>query len=298
MPDTDSNSIEEKLKGIDAYEQSWYRFDEFSYIAKCDFSERDVAALMACAEKWTSSSWHIDTNDDYFLPLHAWRALAELKAHEAISLLADLPFACAAHEDWTIEDIPWAMALMGEEAVPQLISIARERFAQSPTTLAIIDSLKHTVSGALEKCSLETRNAVVGFYRECLAESVANPVVVDSPELAADHPLLHRNASVLFAVLDLGLTELAPELEAAFSKNQIDHGMAGDWESVRKDLGVKGLGLPMPAEPINSLARWQKSLPVDADSRIPMTAQEKRADLKKRKKELAKMKKKKKRTRT
>jgi len=47
MPETDSKSIEEKLKGIDEYAQNWYRFDEFSYIAKCDFSQLDVAALMA-----------------------------------------------------------------------------------------------------------------------------------------------------------------------------------------------------------------------------------------------------------
>ncbi len=46
--------------------------------------------------------------------------------------------------------------------------------------------------------------------------------------------------------------QAAEPIERAFARNLLDVGMMGNWEDVRRQLGVEGLGLAMPETPHNS----------------------------------------------
>ncbi len=47
--------------------------------------------------------------------------------------------------------------------------------------------------------------------------------------------------------------EAAEGIERAFASDLVDVGFCGPWEQVRDDLGVQGLGLPMPSNAQNSI---------------------------------------------
>ena len=60
--------------------------------------------------------------------------------------------------------------------------------------------------------------------------------------------------------IDWKLVEAAEAIERAFALNKIDCGYTGDWEDVRKELCVKGLGLPMPPKPFNSVDDFRRKI--------------------------------------
>lgn len=292
-------TLAERLLSVELESDRWYRFSEISYLKKIGVTLADVPELIECLEKWRLQGWHTADNTDYFLPVHAWRALAELKAHDAIEALADLPEACPDYEDWTIEEIPRVLALMGEEVIPELVSIVERKPNQAETASVIIASLSHIGQAEMVPCSQAGLSAISEFFGKQLAMSIEAPVDEDGDLHQRDHPVVRKNSSILCAILDLGLSELAPELESVFSRNLVDVGMAGDWNYLCEELDIGSLGLSMPAKPINSLAGFQARKHDHASEdplpRQPFTAQEKRVDLKKRRKALAKKKKKRKR---
>jgi hypothetical protein len=71
---------------------------------------------------------------------------------------------------------------------------------------------------------------------------------------------LDFNSSVLAELVELHAVEAAEPIERAFAANALDVGMAGDWEAVRQELGVPGLGLKMPERPHNSLERLRRGM--------------------------------------
>ena len=70
---------------------------------------------------------------------------------------------------------------------------------------------------------------------------------------ADDH--LDFNTTLLTELVELGAVEAAEPIERAFAANLLDVGMMGDWEKVRRKLGVEGLALKMPENPHNSFER-------------------------------------------
>ncbi len=46
--------------------------------------------------------------------------------------------------------------------------------------------------------------------------------------------------------------------------------MVGNWEAVRRELGVEGLGLPMPTKPIDSMRDFRLKMGIGAFSNVPL----------------------------
>ena len=63
-------------------------------------------------------------------------------------------------------------------------------------------------------------------------------------------------------LLDLDAVESAEVIERAFAAGVIDEMVAGDWTTVREELGVTGLGLvpdrprPQPQNPYSAFSAW------------------------------------------
>ena len=82
------------------------------------------------------------------------------------------------------------------------------------------------------------------------------PILISALENASDLPSSTAGPLVSLAI-SMGAVDAAEAIERAFAADLIDVGFCGDWEQVRDDLGVDGLGLPMPAKPQNSIAELQ-----------------------------------------
>jgi hypothetical protein len=61
------------------------------------------------------------------------------------------------------------------------------------------------------------------------------------------------NTTVLVELVELRAVDAAEVIEQAFANDCLDIGKMGNWEDVRQELGVEGLGLDMPKDPYNSL---------------------------------------------
>ena len=84
----------------------------------------------------------------------------------------------------------------------------------------------------------DTRDRVIAGLTEMMANVV--------------HDDLDFNTTLLVELVNLHAAQAAEPIERAFARNLLDVGMMGNWEDVRRQLGVEGLGLAMPETPHNS----------------------------------------------
>ncbi|MEW4569946.1 hypothetical protein AB1L88_18945 [Tautonia sp. JC769] len=154
---------------------------------------------------------------------HALKAIAQLRAVEAVGpLLADYARMIDVHDFW-VEELAEVMETLGPGALPDL-----ERSFEDP---ANEHRLRSGLCESFTKIALahpESRERVVAFLTRMLAEH---------PE--TDETL---NGFIVATLLDLEATEAAPAIEAAFEANRVDISIAGDWPIVRYELGLG----PMP----------------------------------------------------
>jgi hypothetical protein len=172
-------------------------------IAQLDREEVDEAQAWACE--------------------HALKALAQLRAVEAVEpLLAGYVRMIDVHDFW-VEELAEVMETLGPGALPAL-----ERAFENPEHE---HRLRSGLCESFTKIALahpEARDRVVAFLARMLSEH---------PE--TDETL---NGFIIATLLDLEATEAAPAIEAAFEADRVDIAIAGDWPVVRYELGLG----PMP----------------------------------------------------
>lgn len=237
---------------------AWFELDKFSYVRDSDVSKVDVAELISLVRLWADHD-QLDArvrefNDEslYDLPIHACRALGELRAVQAIDpLLQTLE---SVDDDWGWEDIPRAISLIGESAVPALIEFVRDEGNSLSGRGGIIECLTNISNSATQPCCDDVQSQIGQFLIEQL-----RIVAEDTPPLTSfcetdDYDEVVFNSQLLCGLVELNVTEAAPLIEKAFSKNQFDCGMLGNWSKVREILGVEELGLSMPKHPIDCVA--------------------------------------------
>ena len=80
-------------------------------------------------------------------------------------------------------------------------------------------------------------------------------------ELLARHEpdRFRLNSVYLSELVELKAVEFAETIERAFSAGVVDEGYIGNWEQVRQELGVRGLGLPQPKQPYNSVGDLRRT---------------------------------------
>lgn len=253
----------------------WFEFKEISYVEKCKVGVTDIPALIKIMLVWSDQDelddW-IDANQDERiggLPIHAWRALGELEAGEAVEHLLDLLNSVSEfeHDDWVVEEVPQVLGLIGETAIPELVDFAADSFTTMEARGLAVQSLVYIASSEYGRCSSESRTRVVDYLVELMEDAAENPQTFD--EAGLEHPdqsyeldFIGFNTAIMSGILDLDAKQAAPHIEKAFSNNQLDCGMAGDWETVRAKLEVDSLGLPMPVDPVNCVVAIQRRMEV------------------------------------
>jgi len=140
--------------------------------------------------------------------------------------------------------LPHIFGKLGESSMQPLMDLVNDEGRPRIARSAAVRGLRFVA-----EYHPEFRESVVVFLTQFMENAVENQ--------------LEFNATLLVELMDLKAVEAAESIERAFSQNLIDVGMCGDWESVRKELGVPGLGLPMPETPYNSFKELRDKLNVN-----------------------------------
>jgi hypothetical protein len=158
---------------------------------------------------------------EVWAPVHAWRALGQLRATAAVRpLLALLVSFEDEYDDAAQEELPRVFGLIGPAAIPELAAHLADRSKGFSARGA-------SASGLVEiaKSHPEARAECVRLLTEQLGQAGT-----DEPDL---------NGWIVGDLLDLKAVEAAPVIEKAFAAGAVDPTIAGDWPWVQWELGLR-----------------------------------------------------------
>jgi len=210
----------------DPREKRW-KTGEVDYVSQFGLRTADVPALLAIARQWVEPfAWPEDKKDmSGYAPVHAWRGLAQLRAPETIGLLLEMMDPLDAdQDDWYLEEFPHLFAWIGPASMAPLHDyLADDRHEVYPR-IAAAEGLKE-----LAGRHGELRDEVVKILCDALARFEQT-----------DESL---NAFIITGLLDLKATDAAELIERAHAADRVNLVVNGNWNTVREELGVEGLGL-------------------------------------------------------
>ena len=159
---------------------------------------------------------------EVWAPLHAWRALGQLRAEAAIEPLMRL-FHEQEEDDWASQELPEVFGLIGPAAIPALIAyLADASHGLFPRISAVtgLESIAMQHTDAREDCIAALTRQLEGF--------------------AEQDPTL--NAFLISSLVEVVAVESALVIEQAFAADCVDETIRGDWDDVQVDLGLKEPG--------------------------------------------------------
>ena len=165
--------------------------------------------------------WADSDSLEVWAPVHAWRALGQLRAEAAIEPLMDLFDDLDDNvDDWALEELPTVYGMIGPAAIPTLSTyLAAPSHGKFPR-IAVTDCLEH----------------VAKEHPEARAECVA---ILTRQLERFDEKDAALNGFLVSSLMDLKAVESAPIIERAFAANCVDESIPGDWEDVQVELGLK-----------------------------------------------------------
>ena len=188
--------------------------------AELGLSLNDVAVLIRMA---TDYQLHDGPQDSpiVWAPVHAWRALAQLRAEEAIAPLVELFHrADEVIDDWINADLPEALAQFG-----------------APVLAPVTDFLANPAHGEWARVAAADTIGCVGKTNpELRAVCVARLTV--QLEKFAEQPETF-NVFLISPLWDLRAVEAMPVIERAFASGCVDESVLGDVEDVQIEFGLK-----------------------------------------------------------
>jgi len=157
---------------------------------------------------------------DVWAPVHAWRALGQLRAEAAIEpLLSQLRRVDEENDDWTGEELPRVFAQIGPPAIPALAAY-------------LADPTRGEFARAAAASSLEEIGKACPDSTPTCADILSRQL----ERFSANSPTI--NGLLVASLLHLGAIEAAPIMERAFVAQAVDLSVVGDWEDVQIRLGL------------------------------------------------------------
>lgn len=154
-------------------------------------------------------------------PVHAWRALAQLGAAEALEPLAALVSEADEWDtDWVHQELPEVFGRYGAPAVPVLLAFLDQPNHPDDAYLAWVEGL-----------------ALIGNQHPDQREPVVAALTAQLAQHATNSPAL--NAFFVFGLVNLKAVGAAPLMEAAFAAGRVDEAVAGNWDDAQVLLGLK-----------------------------------------------------------
>ncbi|HEX5400561.1 MAG TPA: DUF1186 domain-containing protein [Verrucomicrobiae bacterium] len=153
-------------------------------------------------------------------PVHAWRALGQLRATVAVVPLLDLLQRADESDDWIMSDLPEALAQIGAPAVGPVANYLADTTRGEWARVTAADALGH-----IGRTHPELR-------AECVTRLTAQLEKCDEqPEMV--------NTFVISSLWDLRAVEAMPVIERAFVSGRVDESVNGDLEDVQIHFGLK-----------------------------------------------------------
>lgn len=174
---------------------------------------------------------------EVWAPVHAWRALGQLRASAAIVPLLDL--LCGEDpDDWVLDEIPDVLAMIGSTTLPELLGRLKDRTIGVWARVGVIGAMRD-----IARAEPQRRDDVVATLSKQLSKWYRQDETV--------------NGFLVSSLIDLQANEALPVIEEAFGGNRVDLAVAGDWEDVQIEFGV--LSERLTARPAPSF--WPRPLP-------------------------------------
>jgi hypothetical protein len=212
------------------------------YASELGLTSDDVPALIDLIERWPAYLAEVDEladdanplPDAWFAPMHAWRALGQLKAESAIApMLAQVDALDDYGDDWSMEDWPQVFAMIGPTAIDPL-----ESYLGDVDHHELSRVLAYSGLAEIAKRYPDSRDRIVAVFTQALDRQEVEPTL---------------NAHLIAGLTDLRAVESAEIIERAFAAEIVEEFVCGPWITIRKELGVTGLGLasdrPMKPSP-------------------------------------------------
>jgi hypothetical protein len=165
------------------------------------------------------------TSPARWAPLHATRALIQLRVEEAIEPLARL-LECPAETDiddtreWLLEHVPDGLVAIGPASIPAMVLLLRKQGLQLYSRVAAAQTL-----------------AKIGQrYPRTRSDSVAH-LSTQLDRFEENEPEL--NGWLIACLVRLSAVEAAPAIERAFAADCVDETVVGDWDEVAANLGLR-----------------------------------------------------------
>jgi len=165
--------------------------------------------------------WADSDSLEVWAPIHAWRTLGQLRAEAAIEPLLTL-FDELGAEEWILEEMPEVYGLIGPAAIPALTAYLAD-------TSHLLFS-RVAASGCLQHIGAQ--------HPEARAECIA-AITRQLEQFDENDPTL--NGDLIASLLDLKAVESAPVIERAFAAKRVNLSVAGDWEEVQAEFGLKAM---------------------------------------------------------
>ena len=181
------------------------------YPARFGLAATDVAALTRMSLDMALHASEALGNE-IWAPVHAWRALGQLRAAAAAGpLLAGMPGMQEAEAPF--EEIGLVLGMMGPEAIPAIAAFLQDRTIHPSVACTAMTGLTEIATKWPEQ-----RMAVI----EILAGSLTNAETTNPG----------TNGWTVGALMDLKAVEAIETIRAAFKLDAVDISMAGDVEDV------------------------------------------------------------------
>jgi hypothetical protein len=155
-------------------------------------------------------------------PIHAWRALGQLHAQEAIEPLMRL-FHEVPDNDWVIEEMPDVFAMIGPAAFIALATYLKDGSRPSYSRMVAATSLME-----MARTHPQVRSSSVAALTGELLNFKSN-----SPGM---------NGVLIANLVELQAVEQADLIHKVFSDGKVDRFIVGDWRDIKQRLRPPALG--------------------------------------------------------
>ncbi len=172
-----------------------------------------------------------------YAQMHAWWALAQLQASDAIEPLLDIVAENAVAEDfsdWVSEEVPKVLARFGAAA----LATTSRRLHEFQSHGQVSEDYAHVLK-AIAILNPELRKDVIDQL--CWILNVATENTKDA------------NAFIVSDLTDLKATEAWPAIERAFSRGCVNENICGDLDANKYDLGLGPEPPPRRYSPLGDL---------------------------------------------
>jgi hypothetical protein len=156
---------------------------------------------------------------DVWVPLHAWRALAQLGDPRAIEPLVGM-FDTLCEDDWALEELPVVLGMIGRQAISPL-----SVFLGDPSHTEMARAMAVSGLEEIAKRDASARHEVVGIITDYL----------DRPDAHASG----LNGCAVASLLSLEARESIGTLRRLYASGNVDLFACGDIEDVEMELGLR-----------------------------------------------------------